>query len=61
MQGPPVLKTIFGSLRGFAGQISPAAALDAVSTDGNVVIIDIRWPAFPINLASLGVLWPACD
>jgi len=40
--GPPVLRVLFGSFRGFAGQISPAAALDAASTDGNTVIIDIR-------------------
>ena len=33
---------VFGSLRGYAGEINPAAALDAVSTDGNTYIIDIR-------------------
>ena len=41
-QGPPLLKGIFGSLRGYAGNISPAAALDAVSVDGNTLLIDIR-------------------
>jgi hypothetical protein len=41
-QGPTVVKVIFGSLRGFAGQISPAAALDAVSSDNNTIIVDIR-------------------
>ena len=42
LQGPPLLKGIFGSLRGYAGNISPAAALDAVSNDGNALLIDIR-------------------
>lgn len=41
-QGPGVLKAVFGSFRGYAGNISPAGALDAVSNDGNTVIIDIR-------------------
>lgn len=40
--GPPFLRGVFGSLRGYAGEINPAAALDAVSTDGNTYIIDIR-------------------
>ncbi|KAA6421320.1 MAG: calcium sensing receptor [Trebouxia sp. A1-2] len=39
---PPVLKLLFGSLRGYAGEINPAAALDAVAIGGNVVIVDIR-------------------
>lgn len=39
---PPVLKLLFGSLRGYAGEISPAAALDSVAAGGNVVIVDIR-------------------
>ncbi len=42
VQAPPVLKLLFGSLRGYAGEINPAAALDAVATGGNVVIVDIR-------------------
>ena len=33
---------MFGGLRGYAGNISPAAALDAVSADGNTVIVDLR-------------------
>lgn len=33
---------MFGSLRGYAGEINPAAALDAVSTENNTYIIDIR-------------------
>lgn len=41
VQGPPILKGVFGSLRGFAGQVSPAAALDAASNE-NALIIDIR-------------------
>ena len=35
------MKGVFGSLRGFAGQVSPAAALDAASNE-NALIIDIR-------------------
>ena len=42
VQAPPVLKLLFGSLRGYAGEINPAAALDAVAIGGNVVIVDIR-------------------
>jgi hypothetical protein len=42
MQGPPLLKGVFGTLRGYAGNISPAAALDAVANDGNTLLIDIR-------------------
>lgn len=37
-----MVKGIFGSLRGYAGNISAAGALDAVSNDGNTLIIDIR-------------------
>ena len=33
---------MFGGLRGYSGQISPAAALDAVATDGNAYIVDVR-------------------
>lgn len=40
--GPPFLRGLFGSLRGYAGEINPAAALDAVSTENNTYIIDIR-------------------
>ncbi len=32
VQAPPVLKLLFGSLRGYAGEINPAAALDAVAS-----------------------------
>ncbi len=42
LQGPGLLGALFGSLRGYAGDISPAGALDAVSNDGNTLIIDIR-------------------
>ena len=31
LQGPPVVRGLFGSLRGYKGDISPAAALDAVA------------------------------
>ena len=39
---PIALRAAFGSLRGYAGDISPAGALDAVATDGNTYIIDLR-------------------
>ena len=42
LQGPGVIKAVFGSFRGYAGNISAAGALDAVSNDGNTLIIDIR-------------------
>lgn len=42
LQGPGLIKAAFGSLRGYAGNISAAGALDAVSNDGNTLIIDIR-------------------
>ena len=35
------LKVLFGGLRGYRGNISPASALDA-SREGNSVIVDIR-------------------
>ncbi|KAL3132062.1 hypothetical protein ABBQ32_008676 [Trebouxia sp. C0010 RCD-2024] len=40
--GPPFLKGLLGAFRGYAGEISPAAALDAVACDGNTYIVDIR-------------------
>jgi hypothetical protein len=42
-QGPGIIKGVFGSFRGYAGNITAAGALDAVSNDGNTIIIDIRW------------------
>ncbi|GAB4821917.1 hypothetical protein N2152v2_008963 [Parachlorella kessleri] len=39
---PPLLKATFGALRGFAGEVSPAAALDALSSGGGAVLLDIR-------------------
>lgn len=42
LQGPPVLRGFLGAFRGYAGEISPAAALDAVASDSNTVIVDIR-------------------
>ncbi|KAF6254588.1 hypothetical protein COO60DRAFT_1703264 [Scenedesmus sp. NREL 46B-D3] len=33
---------LFGSLRGFAGEVTAAQALDLVGSDGSAVIIDIR-------------------
>lgn len=41
-QGPFALRALFGSFRGYAGDISPAGALDAVATDGNTYLIDLR-------------------
>ncbi|KAK9797734.1 hypothetical protein WJX73_002375 [Symbiochloris irregularis] len=40
--GPPVLRLFFGGLRGYRGEISPAAALDTASREGNCLIVDIR-------------------
>jgi hypothetical protein len=37
-----VLRTVFGGLRGYGGDVSPPAALDLVSTRGNTFIIDLR-------------------
>ena len=42
LQAPPLLKLVFGGLRGYAGDVSPPAALDLVSTRGNTFIIDLR-------------------
>ena len=39
---PPVLKASVGLLRGYAGDVSPPAALDALATQGNAVMVDIR-------------------
>jgi rhodanese-related sulfurtransferase len=39
---PPVLKAAGGALRGYGGDVSPAAALDALSTQGNANLVDIR-------------------
>lgn len=40
--GPALLGAAFGSLRGFAGEVTAAQALDLVGSDGSAVIIDIR-------------------
>lgn len=39
---PPTLGLAAGVLRGYAGDVSPAGALDALSTLGNAVLLDIR-------------------
>lgn len=39
---PPVLKAAGGALRGYAGDVSAAAALDALSTRGDAFLLDIR-------------------
>lgn len=39
---PPLLGAAFGSLRGYAGEVTAAAALDVVMKQGDTVIIDIR-------------------
>jgi hypothetical protein len=39
---PYLLGGLFGSLRGFAGEVTAAQALDLVGSDGSAVIIDIR-------------------
>lgn len=39
---PFLLGGVFGSLRGYAGEVTAAQALDLVANDGSAVIIDIR-------------------
>lgn len=39
---PPALSLVAASLRGYAGQASPPAILDALVTQSNVILIDIR-------------------
>ncbi|KAI3428061.1 hypothetical protein D9Q98_006445 [Chlorella vulgaris] len=39
---PPLLKAGVGLLRGYAGEISAAAALNTVQSEGNAYIVDIR-------------------
>lgn len=39
---PPLAAAGFGLLRGYAGSVSPAAVLDSMATDSNVVLVDIR-------------------
>jgi rhodanese-related sulfurtransferase len=39
---PVVLGGFFGSLRGYAGEVTAAQALDLVANDGSAVIVDIR-------------------
>lgn len=39
---PFALKATVSSLRGYAGEITPARAVDIVATDSNVAILDIR-------------------
>lgn len=39
---PPLLKVAAGALRGYAGDVTPAAALTAVESEGGAVIVDIR-------------------
>lgn len=39
---PPLLKAGVGALRGYAGDVTPAAALDALSSRGDTVLVDVR-------------------
>lgn len=39
---PYLVGGLFGSLRGFAGEVTAAQALDLVGSDGSAVLIDIR-------------------
>eukprot|EP00884_Botryococcus_braunii_P022393 jgi/Botrbrau1/8838/Bobra.0335s0025.1 len=39
---PPLLRGFFGGLRGYRGDLTPASALDLVSNEGNVVLVDLR-------------------
>ena len=40
--GPPLVRSLSTAARGYAGDVSPAAALDAVSAGGDVALVDIR-------------------
>ncbi len=40
--GPPLVRAITTSARGYAGEVSPPAALDAVARGGDAVLIDLR-------------------
>lgn len=40
--GPTLLGVVAGAARGYAGELTAAAALDQVCNDGNTVIVDIR-------------------
>jgi hypothetical protein len=39
---PALLGGFVGSLRGFAGEVTAAQALDLLASDGSAVLIDIR-------------------
>lgn len=39
---PALLSGFVGSLRGFAGEVTAAQALDLLASDGSAVLIDIR-------------------
>jgi hypothetical protein len=39
---PPLAGALFGGLRGFAGEVSAAQALDTLGSESNAVLIDIR-------------------
>jgi hypothetical protein len=39
---PALAGGLFGSLRGYAGEVTAAQALDIVGSDGGAVIVDIR-------------------
>jgi len=40
--GPSLIRSLTTAARGYAGDISPAAALDAVTAGGDVALVDIR-------------------
>lgn len=40
--GPTLLATVWSSFKGYAGDISPAGALDALMNSSNAFLIDIR-------------------
>jgi len=40
--GPALLGVVGGALRGFAGDVTAAAALDSLVNEGNIVLVDIR-------------------
>ena len=60
-----MLGAFFGSFRGYAGDISPAGALDLVATDGNTYLIDLRSAREKVTflhmLNSMGSLYALLD
>ena len=56
--GPTLLSYLIGVARGYAGDISPAGALDAIVSSGDSFLLDIRTSVLP--LASFIVTVMSC-